>query len=403
MSEASRQPELRPALGLPALVLYGLGVIIGAGIYVLVGTVAAEAAMATVLSFVLAGLLAALTGLCYAELAARFPEAAGAAVYVKEAFGSDRLSQATGIAVAFAVVVSAATIARGAAAYVQIFLDVPPPVVAAILAVFFTAVACLNVRESVGVAATMSAIEIGGLMLVLAIGSPALSEFGSRAGELVPADLEGWQGVLVGAFLAFFAFVGFENLANMAEETRNPRRALPLAIVLSIALSTALYGAVALVAVLAVPLDRLIEAPAPLLVVLSERGWAIESWFSAIALIAIANGVLIEILMLSRLLFGMARRGWLPGTLATVSAGTRTPVVATLTAGGAVAAFATLLDVQALASLTSLVTLLVFTLVDLSLWRLHRRGGQSAAIRVPRWVPPVGAAASVALIFASFL
>lgn len=403
MSDPSRRPELRPALGLPALVLYGLGVIIGAGIYVLVGTVAAEAAMATALSFVLAGLLAGLTGLCYAELAARFPEAAGAAVYVKEAFGSDRLSQATGIAVAFAVVVSAATIARGAAAYVQVFLDLPPPVVAASLVVFFTAVACLNVRESVGVAAAMSVIEIGGLLLVLAIGTPALSDLSSRAGELVPSNLEGWQSVLVGAFLAFFAFVGFENLANMAEEARNPRRTLPLAIVLAIALSTALYGAVALVAVLAVPLDRLIEAPAPLLLVLSERGWAIETWFSAIALIAIANGVLIEILMLSRLLYGMARRGWLPGALAAVSARSRAPVLATLTAGGTVLALATLLDVQALASLTSLVTLLVFTLVDLSLWRLHRRGGQLTAVRVPRWIPPVGAAASIVLIIASFL
>src|SRR5690554_6150070 len=152
-------PGLRRVLGLGLLVFYGLGVIIGAGIYVLVGTVVGKAGPAAPFAFLAAGLMAALTGICYAELGARFPEAAGAAAYVKQAFGSDRLSQVTGLAVAAAALVSAASIARGCVGYAQLFVDLPGPVIAGGLVVAFTALACLGVRQSVGVAALMSLIE----------------------------------------------------------------------------------------------------------------------------------------------------------------------------------------------------------------------------------------------------
>src|SRR5690606_17430566 len=158
------QPALRRVLGTPLLVFYGLGVIIGAGIYVLVGTVIGAAGAAAPWAFVLAGVLAGLTGLSYAELAVRFPEAAGAAAYVKEAFGSDRLSQLTGLAVAAVVVVSTASIARGSIGYVQVFLPLPGSAIAGGIVLLFTAVACLGVRESVGMAATMTVIEVGGLL-----------------------------------------------------------------------------------------------------------------------------------------------------------------------------------------------------------------------------------------------
>jgi APA family basic amino acid/polyamine antiporter len=254
---------LRRVLGTPLLVFYGLGVIIGAGIYVLVGSVVGAAGGAAPWSFLLAGVLAGLTGLSYAELAVRFPEAAGAAAYVKEAFGSDRLSQLTGLAVAAVVIVSTASIARGSVGYVQAFASWPDAAIAGGVVLLFTAVACLGVRDSVGLAAVMTITEIGGLLLVVAAGWPALQTMPGRIGELMPGtEPAAWAGVAVGAFLAFFAFIGFENLANMAEEARDPERSLPRAILVSLGLSSLLYAGVTVAAVLALPLAELV-IPAP--------------------------------------------------------------------------------------------------------------------------------------------
>jgi amino acid transporter len=397
-------PALRRVLGTPLLVFYGLGVIIGAGIYVLVGSVVAAAGHAAPWSFVLAGVLAGLTGLCYAELAVRFPEAAGAAAYVKEAFGSDRLSQLTGLAVAAVVVVSTASIARGSVGYITVFLSWPEAVIAGGLVLLFTAIACLGVRESVGLAAAMTAVEIGGLLLVVAAGGPALRALPERIGELMPAlDPGALAGVAVGAFLAFFAFIGFENLANMAEEARRPERSLPRAILISLALSTLLYALVTTVIILAVPHEQLAASSAPLLLVAEEAAWFSSDLFAAIALIAVANGVLIELVMLARLLYGMTRRGWLPSWLGAVHPRLRTPVPATLCGGAAVFVLTVAVPFLHLVALTSTITLLVFALVNLALWRLHRRQPRGVGFRVPRFIPPLAVLANLTLVVAQFL
>jgi basic amino acid/polyamine antiporter, APA family len=397
-------PALRRVLGTPLLVFYGLGVIIGAGIYVLVGSVVAVAGHAAPWSFVLAGVLAGLTGLCYAELAVRFPEAAGAAAYVKEAFGSDRLSQLTGLAVAAVVVVSTASIARGSVGYIQVFLSWPDPAIAGGLVLLFTAVACLGVRESVGLAAAMTAVEIGGLLLVVAAGGPALRALPQRIGELLPAlDPGALAGVAVGAFLAFFAFIGFENLANMAEEARRPERSLPRAILISLCLSTLLYALVTAVTILAIPHEELAASSAPLLLVAEEAAWFSSDLFAAIALIAVANGVLIELVMLGRLLYGMTRRGWLPSWLGAVHPRLRTPIPATLCGGAAVFALTVAVPFLHLVAVTSTITLLVFALVNLALCCLQRRQPRDAGFRVPRIVPPLAAIANLALVVAQFL
>jgi amino acid transporter len=401
---AEPAPALRRVLGTPLLVCYGLGVIIGAGIYVLVGSVVGVAEEAAPWSFVLAGLLAALTGLSYAELAVRFPEAAGAAAYVKEAFGSDRLSRLTGLAVAAVVVVSTASIARGSVGYIQVFLPWSAAVIAGGLVLLSTAVACLGVRESVGLAAAMTVVEIGGLLLVVAAGWPALVAAPERIGALLPSlDPGVLAGVAAGAFLAFFAFIGFENLANMAEEARRPERSLPRAILISLALSTLLYAVVTAVTILALPHEELAASPAPLLLVAEEADWFSSDLFAAIALVAVANGVLIELVMLGRLLYGMTRRGWLPAWLGAVHPRLRTPIPATLCGGAAVFVLTVALPFLHLVALTSTITLLVFALVNLALWRLQQQRPRGAGFRVPRFVPPLAALANVALAVAQFL
>lgn len=402
VSEAVEGSGLSRSLGLGLLVFYGLGVIIGAGVYVVIGDVIEKAGALAVCAFAVAGALAGLIALAYAELGARHPEAAGAAAYVKEAFGSDRFSQLTGFAVAVVVLISAATIARGTAGYAQAFVALPEALIAGAVVLVFTAVACLGVKDSVRAAAVMTVIELLGLMLVVSAGLAPVRDFQGPVLALVPTDLDAWSRVCAGAFLAFFAFTGFENLANMAEEAKNVGRTIPRAILLSLGISTVIYMTVALVVVAAVPLDEAAASAAPLLSVIERRGWGISTAFAALALVAVANGVLIQILMLSRLFYGMARRSLLPSGLAAISP-RHVPVRATLVAGALVLLSTVALPFASLLRLSTTLTLLVFALVSLSLWRLQQRAPRhDLDFQVPRWVPIAAALGSIALIAAQF-
>ena len=391
--------SLRRALGLWPLVLYGLGTIIGAGIFVLLGEVAGRAGMATPFSFILAGGLAALTGLSYAELAARHPEAAGAAAYVKHAFGSNLFSRLVGAGVAASMLIAAASIAHGSAAYLQQFIAFPAAITASLIVILFTVVACLGVRESVGIAALLSLIEIGGLVFVIAVGLPEALETPERLGAIAPAGGAAWLTVAGGAFLAFFAFIGFESLVNMAEETKDVGRTLPRAILISIGVATILYVLTAFVAVMVVPLGDLAGSTTGLLGVVAHAPFEAVGVFSAVAVIATVNGVLIEIIVVSRLGYGMARRGLVPAFLGVVHPLTQTPVRATVLTGAVVLALVVTLSFAELVRATSAVTLAVFIAVNLALWRLKRRDARpDIPLRTPAWTPPLAAAACIALI-----
>jgi APA family basic amino acid/polyamine antiporter len=387
-------PVLRRVLSLWQLIFYGLGVIVGAGIYVAIGAVIERAGTAAPLSFLLAGVAAAMTGLCYAELASRFPDASGAVSYVRHGFGSDRLAVLTGAAVTLAVTVAAASIARGAVDYLAVLVTAPAPLLIIALVGGFTAIAAYGVRESVGLAAALGAIEVAGLVAATAAGLLAAPEF--HVANMVPADLAGWHGVIAGGFIAFFAFIGFETLANLAEEVTDPHRTLPRGIIGAVAASIVLYVAVAMAVVLA---DGTGGNP---LVGLFEGAGA--SVFAAVGTIAVANGVLIEIVMLARLFYGMARHGQLPGFLGAVHPRTQTPVPATLAAGGIVLATALLIPFEQLLVLTNAVTLAVFVLVDVALWRIQRAPADpSQPLLVPRWLPPVAATLSLALMLTEII
>ncbi len=385
---------LRRSLTFGPLLFYGLGVIVGAGIYVAVASVIGRAGPAAPLSFLLAGVAAGLTGLCYAGLASRFPEASGAAAYVGHGFGSDRMAQLTGVALTLAVAIAAASIASGAVHYLSLLIGLPPAALTALLVVTFTLLATLGVRESVGFSAVIGLVEILGLVIATWAGflaTPAVD-----FGRMVPADFAGWQGVAAGAFIAFFAFIGFESLANMAEETKDPRRTVPYAIIGAIVISTLLYVAVAAALVAA---DRGGQSP---LIDLFQGAHA--SLFAAVGALAIANGVLVEIMMLARLFYGMSRRRQLPALLGRVHPRTRTPVEATVLAGAIVLAAALLVPFEQLLAWANGLTLGIFVLVDLALWRIQRRHpAQVGMFAVPHWIPPAAAALSVALIGAELL
>jgi APA family basic amino acid/polyamine antiporter len=200
---------LNRTLGLWILVFYGLGSIIGAGIYVLIGAVAEVSGFGALLAFVLAGVLAGLTGLSYAELSARYPEAAGAAAYVQEAFGRDGLSRAIGFSVVAVGVFLSGSLAHGAVGYISQFVAVPPLPMALGLIVLFTVIAGVAVGHSMRLAAAMTVVEIGGLLFVIIAGAPALGGLPEILPRMVPGSGAAALAVVSGAFLAFFAFLGF--------------------------------------------------------------------------------------------------------------------------------------------------------------------------------------------------
>lgn len=384
------RPELRRSLTLGPLILYGLGVIVGAGIYVAIGAVVERAGTAAPLAFLLAGLVAAATGLCYAELAGRFPEAAGAAAYVRHGFGSNRLSLATGLALALAIVVATASIAAGAAQYLGLLLPLPPWMLTGLVVLVFTGVAALGVRESVLLAAAVGGLELLGLLAVIASGF--WNAEGLDLAAMVPRDFAGWDGVATGAFIAFFAFIGFESLANMGEEVQDPHRTLPRGILGALGASLVLYLAVSVAVVAG---GREPESLAGLF-----RGMGATA-FAVLGTLAVANGVLVQVMALARLFYGVARRGQLPAFLATVNARTLTPLPATLLAGALVLAMAVLLPFERLLALANLVTLAIFALVDIALWRVKRRDpGLPGRFRVPGWLPLLAGALAMGLIAA---
>jgi amino acid transporter len=392
-TRASNAPVLRRVLTFWPLVLYGLGVIVGAGIYVALGEVIARAGTTAPLSFALAGIAAALTGLCYAEFAGRFPDAAGAAAYVEIGFASRRLGTLTGLGVTLTVAVMTASVARGAILYLRELVQLPETLLIVGIVGGFTLLAISGVRIAVGIAAVIAVVEIGGLVVAAVMGTLTAPEI--HFANMLPTTLAQARGVVAGSFIAFFAFVGFETLANMAEEVEDPRRIVPRGILGAIIVSVVLYMAVAIATVLSDSGGR-----NPLLGLFSGKA----AWiFALAAFFAVANGVLVQIVMLARLFYGMAQRQQLPSFLGTVNPRTQTPVSASLAAGAVVLLAALALPFERLLVISNALTLLVFALVDLSLWRVHRRPIDLTTFQAPGWVPPMAAIVAILMVTAEML
>ncbi|HEX7954659.1 MAG TPA: amino acid permease, partial [Burkholderiales bacterium] len=218
---AAGTTTLRRSLSLPLITFYGLGTILGAGIYVLVGKVAAAAGMYAPISFVLAAITAGLSAFTYMELCSRFPLAGGAAVYAQEGLGLRWLSILVGFLIVLSGLVSAATITRGFVGYFQVFFDWPAWWIMVATVVTLGALASWGIAQSVTAAAVATVIEIAGLVLVIAVAAPALGDLPARLPELLPPfDVVPWEGIALGGFLAFYAFIGFEDMVNVAEEVR---------------------------------------------------------------------------------------------------------------------------------------------------------------------------------------
>jgi APA family basic amino acid/polyamine antiporter len=382
-------PTLKRSIGLGLLTLYGLGTILGAGIYVLIGEVARVAGTATPSAFLMAGVLAAFTAFSYAELSARLPRSAGEAAYVREGFASPRFAQLVGWAVVATGMVSAATIARGFVGYLAVFVPLPPVPVIFVLVLLLGGLAFWGINESLRTAALITGLEIAGLVLVCWAARGELGATGVTWAAFLPVTSgTTWAGVLAGAFVAFYAFIGFEDMVNVAEEVRRPERTLPAAILLALVISTTLYMLVAIVATLSVPLQRLAASDAPLAEVVAAGGYS-PTVIALISMLAVVNGALIQIIMASRVLYGMAAQGLVWSPLGRVHRRTRTPHLATLAATAAVLALALVFPLETLARITSFIALAIFAAVHGALLSLKRRA-EPSPFTVPAAVPQIG-------------
>ena len=395
-------PSLKRSLGFWLLLFYGVGNILGAGIYVLVGKVAAQAGYFVPLSFMLAALVAAFSAFTYAELSSRYPFAAGEAVYLQKGFGLTWLSSATGVLIAMAGILSAATIARGFVGYLQLFVEIPQWLAIIALLVLLGAVAIWGIAESVKIAALFTLLEIIGLLLIIITGSAQLERLPGIIDNLPALNQRHlWPGIFAGAFLAFYAFIGFEDMVNVAEEVREPEITIPRAILSALIIATLLYAMVSLVAVVNLSPRELAASEAPLADLYTAATGRKAVVISLISLFAIVNGALIQIIMASRIFYGMSRLGWLPAILGRVSQRSHTPVIATLLVTSFILVLALWFPLVKLAASTSYLILSVFLLVNLALLRIRAIYPLPENVKgYPVWVPVMGAAGSLLLLMA---
>lgn len=398
-------PALRRRLGLTLLVLYGVGITIGAGIYVLIGAVAGHAGRYAPWSFMLAGVAMAFTVGSYAELATRYPVSAGEAAYMRAAFRSRLASTVTGLLSVAIGIVSSATVAIGAAGYIGQFIGLPESAIVIAVVAALGLVAAWGILESVLLASLFTLIEVGGLVAIIAAALYGDLPFAAVIIEPPPLQAHVLSGIAYASLLAFFAFIGFEDLANVVEEAKAPLRDIPRAMLLTLVISTALYIAVAAIAVTAVPPERLAASPAPLSLVFRAISTISPVTISIIAIVATLNTILAQLSMAARVIYGMAKQGDLPRIAGRVNPITATPVFATALIVLATVALALLVPFERLAESTSLATLIVFALVNLSLLRLRRQGVASPTphLRVPIWVPAAGLVTCLAMMAAVVL
>ena len=376
-----REYKLKKELGLWETTLCGVGIILGAGIYALVGKAAGMSGNMIWLSFLLAALAASTTGLSYAELSSVFPKAGAEFTYSKKAFGK-RIGFVVGFMTLFSGIIASAAVALGFAGYFTAAFGTPLALTAIVVIAIACALLFYGVKQSAWLAIIFTLIEASGLILIIFIGLPFLASANINFLE-VPAT--GMAGVVGAAALIFFAFIGFEDMVNLAEDTKNPKKTMPRAVILAIIITTIIYMLVGLVAVSIMPWQDLAVSTAPLAEV-AQIGMGPEASviLGTIALFATANTVLLLLMAMSRIAYGMGKANSLPKILGRVHAKRHTPWIAILTVGLISIAFALIGKIETVANMANFVVFTVFTMVNLSLLKLrYSMSEQKRGFRVP--------------------
>lgn len=397
-----KKQELKRAISRRLLIFFIVGDILGTGIYALVGEVGGSVGGAIWVSFLVAMIVAFMTAFSYAELVSKYPDAAGAALYVHKAF---KMPFVTFI-VAFAVVLSGITSASAAGTafggdYLTEFVVLPAVIVAIVFIVVLSIVNFIGIKESVTFNVVFTIVELSGLLLILIIGVTALVGGTGDPGRAMEFKGAGSipLAIVAGASLAFFALVGFEDSVNVAEETHEPSKNFPRALFMGVAITGTVYVLVAFTASMVVPTSQLVGSSAPLLEVVKEGPITIPTvLFSLIALTAVTNSALINLIMGSRLLYGMANQGVIPSAFGHVHASRRTPIVAIVFIALIGIGLVSTQKVEALGAMTAAFLLAVFTLVNIVVLVLRRERVEHDHFKTPTVIPVLAAISCVLLL-----
>ncbi|MCO1657161.1 APC family permease [Pseudonocardia humida] len=394
--------KLKRTVGVLLLFFFIVGDTLGAGIYTLVGTMAADVGGMLWLPLVLALVLALLTAGTYAEMITKYPHAGGACRYVQRAFDKPYPSFVIGFLMLSSGITTSALLANAFAGdYLSELVDVPAAPVSVVFLLLLIAINLRGVRESLSANVVMTVIEVSGLVLVIVV---AAIVFGSGQGDpsriLTPSPD---QPILMGAFaasvIAFFSFLGFEAAANMAEEVKDPSRAYPRALFGAICTAGVIYLLIALGAAIVVDPATMADSTGPLLEVINAAGLSVPGWFfSLIALVAIANGALLFMVMASRATYGLARLGLLPSVFGRVAAKRGTPWVAIVAVGAATIGMSFVGNIGQLADTTVLLLVLVFIATNISAIVLRKDRVEHEHFSVPIIVPILAVIASIVLL-----
>lgn len=405
-TEPRDEPPLKRAIGPKLLILFVIGDILGTGIYATTGKIAGKVGGALWLPFLIGFVVAMLTAASYVELVGKYPKAAGAALYAQRAFKVPFLT----FIIAFMVMCSGLSSASAAAlAFSGDYLDeltggaLPATLVAILFVLALSALNLRGVSESVKTNVVLTLVEVTGLLVIIAIGVWAVVTGDGEPSRLADLDAGGsgyalMTGVLGATALGFFAFVGFEDSVNMAEETVDPQRTFPRAIFIGVAVTGTVYILVALVSSLLVAPGTLERSSGPLLEVVKAGGVGFpHELFAAIALFAVTNSALINIMMASRLCYGMANERILPRAMGKVLPRRRTPVVGIVFVTVLAVGLVSTGEIEGLGDTTSFLLLCVFAVVNVAVLVLRRDPVEHRHFRVPTAVPVLGAVTAFVL------
>ena len=385
------ETPLKRVIGPGMLLVFVVGDVLGAGIYALVGVVAGETGGAIWTAFLFATILAIMTAFSYAELVTKYPAAGGAATYVDTAFKVPLLTFVIAFTVMCSGIASAATLSKAFAGdYLAEFVELPVVLVAI---GFLLIVALINFRgisESIKLNMVLTTIEVLGLVIIVVIGVAALLNGDGDAGRNLdfPEGENVALAIVGGAALSFYALIGFEDAVNVAEETKDPARNFPKALFGGLLIAGVIYLLVTFTASMVVPTQQLTESDGPLLEVVREGPLGVPTkLFAGIALLAVANGALINMIMASRLVYGMSVRGVVPRIFDKVHSGRHTPIAAIIFTTGLAMLLATLGDLSDLAGTTTTLLLFVFATVNVAVLVLRPDEGKHPHFRAPSVIP----------------
>ncbi|MGW8565391.1 APC family permease [Isoptericola sp. NPDC055881] len=392
---------LRRAVTAPLLYLFILGDVLGAGVYALIGEMAGDAGGLVWLSFLVALAMAMLTAFSYAELVTKYPRAGGSAVFAEKAYGSPLVAFLVGFCMLSAGMVSAAGLSLAfTGEYLAAFLDVPQVPAAVVFLLVVALVNAWGIKESLRANVVMTVIESAGLVLVIVLGAWVIGRGDADlSGAFTPPeDSTVGLAVLGSALVAFYSFVGFETSANLAEEVRDVSRVYPRALFGALATAGAVYVLLGFVAPAVVAPSELAESSGPLLEVVRVAGFVSPELFAVVALIAVANGALLTMIMTSRLAYGMAHQGLLPAALGRVLPGRRTPGVAILATTAVAVVLAATGELVDLASTVVLLLLFVFLSTNVAVLVLRRDHVEHDHFRAPTVLPVLAVASCLLLL-----